>query len=70
MTETIDRILINNKMMIRAYNKYRSKGKSLRTLNDREFALINDMIKDLKRLLFIYEREENEKQTTDQMSCM
>ena len=67
MTKTIDRIVINNKLLIRAYNKYRSKGKSLRTLNDREFALINDMIKDLKRLLFIYDREQDENgtQTTD-----
>jgi hypothetical protein len=64
---TLDKILINNRLLIRAYNKFRSKGKSFRTINDRELALITDMIKDLKRLMFIYGREQDksEMQTTD-----
>ena len=60
--DTLKNILHQVHILLKTYDTIRSKGNSLRTTNDREFALVNDSIRGLKRLMFIYD---SQKQVSD-----
>lgn len=60
LNDNLLKILFQIKMLIRIYDKIRTKGKTFRTMNDRDLALINDSIRDLKRRVYIYGKEQEE----------
>lgn len=60
LDDNLLKILFQLKMLIRHYNNIRTKNKTFRTMNDRDLALMNDSIRDLKRRMYLYDKEQEE----------